>query len=108
MEWIILGLVAVFILYSIIKAIVNRITNRIEDKAIEKSNIKTELELQSKSLNEELSSLIQANKEGISQIKQQALSSLSGLQDRIQRDKNKRAYISEVLPYKKKSKRRRY
>ena len=102
-----MGLVAIFILYGIINAIVNRITDRIEDKAIEKSNIKMELELQSKSLNEELSSLIQANKESIFQIKQQALSSLSGLSDRIQRDNNKRAYIRDVLPYKKKSKRRR-
>ena len=44
MEWIFLGLVAIFILYGIITSIANWVSDRLEEKAIEKSNIKTEIQ----------------------------------------------------------------
>ena len=107
MEWIILGLVAIFILYGIITSIANWISDRHEEKAIEKSNIKTEIQNITIALNEDFSNKIQTNKDMIVQFKEQTLRALPGLSDRIKRDNNRRAYIKEVLPYKKKTKRRR-
>ena len=107
MEWIIFGLVAIFILYGIITSIVNWIRDKLEEKAIEKSNIKTEIQNITIALNEDFSNKIQTNKDMIVQFKEQTLKSLPELSDRIKRDNNRQVYIREVLPYKKKTKRRR-
>lgn len=107
MEWIIFGLVAIFILYGIITSIVNWIRDKLEEKAIEKSNIKTEIQNITIALNEDFSNKIQTNKDMIVQFKEQTLKSLPELSDRIKRDNNRQLYIREVLPYKKKTKRRR-
>ena len=107
MECIVFGLMAIFILYGIITSIVNWITDNLEEKAIVKSNIKQEIQNITMALNEELSNEIQAYKKMIVQFKEQTLIALPGLSGRIKRDNNRQTYIKEVLPYKKKTKRRR-
>ena len=100
MEYILLTIIGLFIVYAIIKSIVNNIRERIENKAIDKSKTKIEIEQLSVLLNKEFLSKIQSTKNDISQLKEQVLNSLPGLADRIDRDQRRQDYIKFNLPNK--------
>lgn len=100
MEYILLTIIGLFIVYAIIKSIVNNIRERIENKAIDKSKTKIEIEQLSVLLNKEFHPKIQSTKNDISQLKEQVLNSLPGLADRIDRDQRRQDYIKFNLPNK--------
>ena len=85
----------------------DKIRNSIEDKAIRKARVKESFDESTQRIIKRMESQIMDSKEAISAFREMAYEKLPGLEDRIDRHERQQEYIRFVLPYKKKSTKRR-
>ena len=107
MGYIILGIIALILLWRLGALIVEKVREAIEDRAISKYRIKEDLIDSSNKANERWDSQILQARNAITSFRAFALERLPGLEDRIARHERQQDYVHNVLPYKRNKKRRR-
>ena len=104
---IILIVIGLWGLWAIGRWSFEKIRNYIEDFAIRKSRIKEDTEFAAQGACRRLDPYVQQAKADVATFRELAFESLPGLQGRIERHQRQQDYVHFVLPYKKKSSKKR-
>ena len=105
MEYIILIIILLWMLWRFCKYIVAKVHDKIVDSAILKLGLKEDIQSMTESVNNTIEQELNQIRESVSSFQNTIYQCLPGLEDRIERDRRKQDYIKNVLPYKKKGKR---